>query len=449
MDGLRLSLNPNFAQIIKKVNRIIMNVLLRIVLVTWFSGVLLMPGISHALNLKLSVITALSRAEETKIASSQVRQSKLNVSRKQASNNSRLSIGAKLGPQYQISDVSDDDSYVYLQSNASITKPFLDGENRRFSIEASELQLLAVQYQSRSVLEQTAMDVIRAYISVVYQQEIVRIHSNNIAEFRNVEEITVARKNNGIATDADVLLVKARVIGAGSALNRARLELAQSQNEYNVLVGPIENDMIIPFSVDNIFFQNFELMTEKMRSQNSSLQQSKYRRRVALADLNVLRSKDSAIVDGSIEYDYANTFGGGIGQSITFGAYVNFSYNYSFGDVLDLEINQQQERIKELSILRELLIRDLEIELQKEYSNYQSLKKVVRAIEKELYANKGVLAAQKEQQKIGKIKLVDILNSQDRVNNARIRLLQSEQEDQLSRYKLLALSGELLSFFRE
>ena len=77
------------------------------------------------------------------------------------------------------------------------------------------------------------------------------------------------------------------------------------------------------------------------------------------------------------------------------------------------------------------------------------MKKVIRAIEKELHANKGVLSAQKEQQKIGKIKLVDILNSQDRVNSAQIRLLQSKKEDQLVRYKLLLLTGELLSFFKE
>ena len=318
--------------------------MIRVIPIIFLSLAFLLPSTAKALNLKLSVITALSRAEETKIASSQVRQSRFSISRSQTAKNARFSVRGKIGPQYQATDNLDGgESYTYLQSNASITKPFLDGENSRFKTESSELQLLAVQYQSRSVLERTAMDVINAYIDVVYQQEIVRIHSGNVAEFRNIEEITVARKNNGVATEADLLLVKARVISASSALNRARLELAQSQNQYNVLVGPIENDMVIPFVIDNIFFQNFELMAEKMRSQNSSLQQSKYRRRASLADLNVIRSAKSVLVDGSVEYDYSNTFGGGVGQSITLGAYVNLSYGFTFGNALELELSQQQE----------------------------------------------------------------------------------------------------------
>lgn len=428
-----------------------MNLGIKVLTAICVVGSLLSPNLASALNLKLSVITALARAEETKIASSQVRQSRFGVRRSKAGKDATVSLRGKLGPRYQVTDATKgkDDTHFYLQANATLKKPFLDGEATRFRTESSELGLLAVQYQSRSVLERTAMDVIGAYMSVVYQQEIVRLHSDNIAEFRNIEEITAARKANGSATKADLLLVQARVIGASAALNRSRLDLAQAQNQYNVLVGPVENDMIIPFAVDSIFFQNYELMAEKLRSQNSALQQSKYTRRVSLADLNVIRSERSVLVDGSLEYDYSNTYEGGAGVSSILGAYINLSYGFSLGDAFELEVGQQQERIRELAILRELLIRNLEIDLQKNYSSYQSIKRVIRAIEKELHANKGVLAAQKEQQKIGKVKLVDILNSQERVNSAQIRLLQSKQEDQLTRYRLLVLTGELLSFFKE
>lgn len=411
---------------------------------------LLFPSMVSALNLKLSVITALARAEETKIASSQVRQSRFRVVRSEAGDDARVTLRGRVGPQFQNSETNDtEETYLFLRGSASLVKPILDGEGTRFRTESSELQLLATQYQSRSVLERTAIDVIQAYLDVVYQQEIVRLHSANITEFRNIEEIIAARRANGAATEADLLLVKSRVISANSALNRARLNLRQSEDQYKVLVGPIENDMIIPFAVDDVFFQNYELMAEKMRSQNSSLQQSKYNRRSSLADLNVIRSNDSVFVDGALESQYSNTFSGGQGQTITVGAYIDVRYNFSLGDSLELEVGEQQERIKELAILRELLVRDLGIQLQSEYSSYESIKQVIRAIEKELQANKGVLAAQKEQQKIGQVDLIDILGSQERINSAQIRLLQSRQEDQISRYRLLQLTGELLAFFRD
>lgn len=124
-------------------------------------------------------------------------------------------------------------------------------------------------------------------------------------------------------------------------------------------------------------------------------------------------------------------------------------YKTNFGGVKGLKLNGQLERVKELTLLRELLARDLESQLQLEFDNYQAFKKIISAIEKELQANRGVLAAQKEQQKIGRVELTDILNNQDRVNSTYVRLLQTRQQNHMVRYKLKQLTGELLALFQD
>ena len=411
--------------------------------------VYLLPTQLEALNLKRSVVTALARAEETKIASSQVRQAQIALELARGGNNSVLALSSKMGPAYQSTEAAGDDTFVYADAGFTWTKPLLNGELTRFQSESSQLQMLATQYQSRSVLERTSVDVIEAYLDVVFQQEKVRSYTTHIAEFRRIEQITEARRDNGVATEADVLLVRARVITANAALNRARLDLARSQSLYNILVGPVENDMILPLLVDDIFFENYELLAEKLRNQNSILQQGKYQSRVALADLNSIIAEESIVLTGSVEGKYATTLGGGVGDVLDLGAYLNLSYQTTFGGIHDLSVGRQQERIRELNLLNELQLRDLEFELQDSYSNYQSLKKVLSATERELQANRGVLEAQKEQQKIGQVELSDVLNNQDRVNSTYIRLLDTRQDDHLIRYQMLVLIGEILSLFTD
>lgn len=277
-----------------------------------------LPNIIQAANLKRSVLNSLSR-----IASSQVRQSQVALQEAQLGLAASLSLTSRVGPAYSSVQGQSASTFIYGDVGFIFQKPIIDGGTVRFQTEAAQLQLLSTQYQSRSVLERVAIDVVKAYLDVVFQHEIVRINSTYIAEYRKIEQITEARRNTGIATEADVLVVRARVIGAESGLNRARLSLSRAENVYNTLVGPIENDMVIPLVVDDIFFQNFELLVEKLRSKNSTLQQSKYQSRVALADLNVTRSEESIKVFGSVEGKYSDTTSQGAGRRVDLGAYLN------------------------------------------------------------------------------------------------------------------------------
>ena len=381
---------------------------------------------------------------------SQVKQQQLAVDAADSAFFPDLTVRAKVGPESTNKEaaVPKDDSYTYSQVTAILTQHLYDSGVRNFKTQGAQLDLLSTQYQSRAVLESITLDVIEVYLAVVFQQEIVRAHNDNIREFQKFQEITEARKNSGAATEADVMAVKARVIASRAALNSARLQLSESQYSYNRLVGPIENDMVVPTKVNDVFLDSFELLLEKMRTQNSSLLQNKYQRRISIVNLSTFEAEAYPVINASFETEYSDTEGGGPGQSFRIGAYFNLNYAYNFGGAASANVARQEERIQELALLRELLLRDIEIELQSQYSQYQSLKKVINSIESELQANRSVLDSQKEQQKIGEVKLLDVLNSQDRVHGSRVRLLQTEQRDHNIRYQILFTVGELLAFFR-
>lgn len=413
------------------------------------SAMMAMPTLIHSMDLKRSVLTALAKRAETSIAGSQVRQQQFVVEGAEGAFLPELNVRAKVGPEYT-NQGGTDDSHVYAQLSAILSQHIYDGGARSARLQSAQLGLLSTQYQSRAVLESIALDVIEVYLSVVFQQEIVRMHSENIREYQKIQEITEARLNSGAATEADVMAVRARVIGSRAALNAARLQLSEAQYAYNRLVGPIENDMVIPTLVNDVFLDNFELLLEKMRTQNVALLQNKYDRRISMADLSATEAGRMPVVSGTVESEYSDQFGGEQENtdSTRLGAYINVNYKYGFGGVLGSNIARQEERVQELSMLRELLLRDNEIELQGKFSEYQSLKKVLNSIQSELQANRSVLDAQREQQKIGDVKLLDVLNSQERVNGAQIRFLQTQQKDHFVRYEIMFTIGELLAYFR-
>ena len=405
---------------------------------------------TYALDLRQSVLTALARVEESKIAASQIRQGQYRVSEAQSAFYPVLSARVQLGPQYRkpgFSNEVDDLFFGYL-TRVSIEQHLLDGESRKFLLEGAKLDLKGSEFQARSVLESVVIDVVSSYLDVVFNREIVRIQRSNLKAFQRIESRVIARAAGGALAGADAQQVKARVVSADAALSRAQLNLAESEYAYTRLVGPVENDMSIPFEVSDFFFENYNLLLEKVRTKNSSLQQARFSRRSALAAINVAKAAYWPALEVQTFAQHSDSLAGGQGSILDAGILLNINYSYNFGGVAGSAVDRSQERSKELALLRRLLIRDIEADLQTQYSNYQSFKRVLRALRLEIQANEKVLSAQLEQQNIGQVRVLDLVTAQERVTDSRIRLLTNQQDDQATRYSILNLTGELLPYFK-
>ncbi len=405
---------------------------------------------TYALDLRQSVLTALARVEESKIAASQIRQGQYRVSEAQSAFYPVLSARVQLGPQYRkpgFSNEVDDLFFGYL-TRVSVEQHLLDGESRKFLLEGTKLDLKGSEFQARSVLESVVIDVVSSYLDVVFNREIVRIQRNNLKAFQRIESRVSARAAGGALAGADAQQVKARVVSAEAALSRAQLNLAESEYAYTRLVGPVENDMSIPFEVSDFFFENYNLLLEKVRTKNSSLQQARFSRRSALAAINVAKAAYWPAFEVQTFAQHSDSLAGGQGSILDAGILLNINYSYNFGGVAGSAVDRSQERSKELALLRRLLIRDIEADLQTQYSNYQSFKRVLRALRLEIQANEKVLSAQLEQQNIGQVRVLDLVTAQERVTDSRIRLLTNQQDDQATRYSILNLTGELLPYFK-
>ncbi len=403
-----------------------------------------------SLDLQQSVLTALGRVEESKIVASQIRQGQNRIDEADAAYYPNLSVNIQTGTEFRtpgfIAGQTDDTFYSY-RLRTTLDQHLFDGESRRFSLENSKLSLKATEFQAQSVLERVTFDVVTSYLNVVYVGEVVRTHKENLVDFQRISKQIDARAQGGALPTADAQQVKARVVGAEAALSRAQLELSEAEFSYTRLVGPVESDMSIPFEVPDIFFENYGLLLEKMRTQNTGLQQAKYNRRVALTDINISKAAFWPTISFQLLLQNENTFSGGQGEINQAGAFFNLNYNYNLGGATENSVDRAEERSKELFLLRQLLRRDSEITLQTAYSNYLSFKKVNRAIQLEIESNRKVLEAQLQQQRFGDVRVLDLVTAQERLNDARIRLLRSQLDEQLTRYQILQLIGEILTHF--
>ena len=403
-----------------------------------------------ALDLRDSVLAALSRVEEAKIGAIQLKQSKIQVESAEADFYPTLSVRLRTGPEYNdpgFNEGESEDLYYANSLQTNITQPLLDGQSREFTLESRKLSLKSLEHQVKSVLERVSFDVVTSYLNVVYQQEVVNTLQRNLRTLKTIELQVNRQTQAGTLSAADEQQVRARVVGAEATLSRALLTLSEVEFAYTKLVGPIENDMVVPFDVPDFHFEEYSVVSDSVQINNTGLKQATYNRLGSLADLNVAKAARWPVMNLEGRTQYSSTLVGGSGEVINAGIYLNINYNYSFGGSIGLAIDRAEERSKELALLKQLLNRDTETSLQTQYSNYQSFKNVIDSIKREIIANELVLNAQEEQQKLGTGRVIDLVNAQERLNDARIRLLNNQRDSQLNRYQLLQTMGQLLEFF--
>ncbi|MQQ07906.1 TolC family outer membrane protein [Epibacterium sp. SM1979] len=112
-----------------------------------------------------------------------------------------------------------------------------DGGQRAFTKRAAQEAVLATRQSLLDVEQQVLFSAVTAYVSVLFQEENVRLRSNNLRLLREELRAAQDRFEVGEVTRTDVALAESRVAGAQAELTQARGDLASAQAVYKQVVG--------------------------------------------------------------------------------------------------------------------------------------------------------------------------------------------------------------------
>ena len=322
------------------------------------------------------------------------------------------------------------------------------GFRNRNLVRQAEAGVLGGRAQLDSVTQDVLFDTVQAYANVLRDAAILAVRRDSVEFFQQQLGDAQDRFSVGEVTRTDVAQAQAGLNRGLANVSIAEGNLATSRAIYARLVGedpqglqpvePLSGEL--PNSLDGaIAISREEHPQVRAASLNSDVAQLDVK--IAEADLY-----PSVSVGGSVTRSFPN-ISGGFGNnpnqqdSLQLQAQLNVPL-YSGGRT-SAQIRQSKEVLGQRLIELDLTRVQVESIVISAFAALQTSAFAVEAGRAEVAAAQSAVDGVLEEARVGQRTTLDVLEAQENVNVARIRLIQSERDQVVSSYQLLSAIGRL------
>lgn len=337
-------------------------------------------------------------------------------------------------------------------ASATIDQPVFRGFRTRNSVRAADSQVLAQRERLRTSEQTILQQVVTAYMDVVRDEAVLRLNQNQVEVLQRQLEANRDRFEVGELTRTDVAQSESRLSLAISDRTAAEGALTASREAYRRVVGQLPGTLdpapevpMLPPTADEAIAVAVEESPVLLAARYDEQAQ---RYNVAVNKGAVLPSVDaSAGVSwrkdtGGNNNDFPGTVVGddertsaSIGATLTVPLYQSGS---EYAAVRRAQQIQSQRLLEIAAAERQVTeeARNAWEQLRTARSTIQSASEAVRASE---IALEGVT----QEQMVGSRTILDVLDAQQELLNARVSLVRAQRDQYVAAYALLASMGRL------
>jgi TolC family type I secretion outer membrane protein len=325
----------------------------------------------------------------------------------------------------------------------SVSQMIYSGGQNAAAINAAEADILAGREQLRGAEMQVIQQVINAYVSVRRDRELLAISQGAVEQLTREEAETEARFKFHEVTQTDLSQSKARLSAANADVAAARSRLNTSQTVYLQVVGQNTDQLSDLPSLANIT-ETINGSYDQAVANNPAVQAAVFTELASRARVDQERTAGNATL--SARFDLSN------GPELPYDARY---YQKSAAAVIVFNKPLFTSGLF-ASRIREAMDRDNRDRLQAAAARRQALQLVgqywgeMTAADLVLKAQQDQVAAQivayngvRAELKAGLREVIEVLNAEQELENARIALVQAQSDSYLARTALLAAVGVL------
>jgi len=340
-------------------------------------------------------------------------------------------------------------------ASASVNQPVFRGFRTRNSVRAADSQVLAQRERLRTSEQQVLLNAVTAYMDVVRDEAVLRLNQNQVEVLQRQLEANRDRFEVGELTRTDVAQSEARLSTAISNRTAAEATLTASREAYRRVIGQLPGSLdaspelpALPPTADEAIAVATEESPILLAARYAEQAQ---RYNVSVNKGAVLPSVDATAgvswrQDGfsrtGLDNDFPGTVTGGrdrtsasVGATLTVPLYQGGS---EYAAVRRAQQVQSQRVLEIASAERQVTesARNAWEQLRTARSTIQSASEAVRAGE---IALEGVT----QEQMVGSRTILDVLDAQQELLNARVSLVRAQRDQYVAAYTLLGAMGRL------
>jgi adhesin transport system outer membrane protein len=341
------------------------------------------------------------------------------------------------------------DSRTLTRREGSLTlrQNVFDGSQVRSEMERQSFRLDSTRYRLIETGETVALRAAEAYIEALRDEELVRLAEENVARHEGLLQKTQFRFQSGVGQRADVEQAAARVALARSSLEAARGTAEDSAARFSRVVGRPPAGLSPAPSVAK------HLPPSSNVAQADGVENA-YGVHAARADLLAARAGVRSVradllprVDVELSANRNRDIDGIKGPNNDNQAMLVMRYNLFRGGADEARIREALER--ETVALETLnnAVQSTEESVARTWSALVSSRNRLSPLEAHARATAQVLEAYRAQFELGKRSLLDLVNAENELFQARSALRTGQATAQAAEYRVLAAVGSLVRAF--
>jgi outer membrane protein len=336
-----------------------------------------------------------------------------------------------------------------LNSQVQIGVPVYSGGAVRNSIKAAKTRVEAGQADLRATESAIFSAVVAAYMDVILQEAVVGLNRNLVQVLSVNLEATSDRYEIGDLTRTDVAQSQARLALAQGDTLSAEASLAAARERYIQLVGNPPGDLAPPPPLPGLPETADEAVAIALEF-NPDIIAAKERSRAAEYDIEVAGSSrlpSVSLFSSGTYNDYFGTLGGSVANTFTqtetaaqVGARLSVPI---FQGGRPAALRRQAQAFASAALENEIAVeRDVIAQTRAAFSSWLAAQELIESSQLAVSAAELSLEGVRAENSVGNRTILDILDAEQELLSARVRLVTARRNAYVAGFTLLAAMGK-------
>ncbi|ODT81103.1 MAG: hypothetical protein ABS76_13505 [Pelagibacterium sp. SCN 64-44] len=399
-------------------------------------------GGAQAQSITQALTNAYEHAPDLQAALLSAKASAENIALAQAAK--RPVIGASLGGSYDFSMATNNqwsDSETWT-AGLSYRQNIFDSFKTEAQIEGARAAAEAAEYQIRNTEQNVLLEVVKAYMSVLSDRQMVALRQENMAFFRAQLQSARDRLEVGEGTRIDVAQAEARLAQGEATYRAAQSSLEISQATFQRYVGAVPGNLDAGHNFARLIPASLQAAISEAEIGHPAIMLSKAAIRAAQAGVDAAQAAGgpSASLTGSLGTSYNTVRGGsGLNGSLGFSFTVPLYSGGSIGaSVRKANIEQIKSEVDAMSAYDQVRAAVIAA-----WAGIQSADAQISATNASVSASRTVLDGVVQERDLGSRTTLDVLNAQADLTTARESYITASSNKVVATFSLLAAMGRL------
>ena len=337
-----------------------------------------------------------------------------------------------------------------LNANVSLAVPIYSGGAVRYGVKAAETRVEAGQADLRGAESSVFNQVVSAYMDVISNEAVVGLNRSNVQVLEVNLQATQDRFEIGDLTRTDVAQSQSRLALAQGDTRTAEANLAAARERYIQLVGRAPAVLDPPPPLPGLP-DTPEDAVEIALDGNPDLLAARERRKAAAYDVKVAGSSRLPTLQAFSQGAYTDYFGT-LGGSTASSAFAQTETTAQVGLRASIPIFQggrpaafrrQAQALEGAAMENEIAAeRDVIAQVRSAYSIWQAANEVIIPTQAAVDAAGLSLEGVRAENSVGNRTILDILDAEQELLSARVRLVNARRVAYIAGFTLLAAMGK-------